>query len=109
SFPHGWIGCSVHSAAEAEDAARDGADYLLVGNVYETSSHPERPAKGLGLVRDAVGLGLPVIAIGGMDPARAAEARDAGAYGVAAIAALWWAPDPAIAALALLAPWSESA
>jgi thiamine monophosphate synthase len=97
----------VHSAAEAEDAARDGADYLLVGNVYHTSSHPERPAKGLGLIRDAAGLGLPVIAIGGMDPARAVEARDAGAYGVAAIAALWRAPDPAQATLALLAPWSE--
>ena len=108
SFPHGWIGCSVHSAAEAEDAARDGAEFLFVGNVYETSSHPGRPPKGLGLIRDAVGLGLPVIAIGGMDPARAVEARDAGAYGVAAIAALWRAPDPAVAALALLAPWSES-
>ena len=39
----------------------------------------------------------------------AAAVRDAGAYGVAAIAALWWAADPAAAALALLAPWSESA
>lgn len=109
SFPHGWIGCSVHSPAEAEEAARDGADYLLVGNVYETSSHPGRPGKGLGLVRDAAGLGLPVIAIGGMDAARAVAARDAGAYGVAAIAALWWSPDPAAAALALLAPWSDVA
>jgi thiamine-phosphate pyrophosphorylase len=106
-FLHGWIGCSVHSAAEAEEAARDGADYLLVGNVYETASHPGRPGKGLGLVRDAVGLGLPVIAIGGMDATRAPAAREAGAYGVAAIAALWWAPDPAAAALALLAPWSD--
>jgi thiamine monophosphate synthase len=34
--------------------------------------------------------------------------RDQGAYGVAAITSLWWAPDPAAAALALLAPWSES-
>ncbi len=107
TFPHGWIGCSVHSTAEAEEAARQGADYLLVGNVYETSSHPGRPGTGLGLVRDAAGLGVPVIAIGGMDAARAAAARDAGAYGVAAIAALWWAPDPAAAALALLSPWSE--
>jgi thiamine-phosphate diphosphorylase len=109
SFPNGWIGCSVHSAAEAEEAAREGADYLLVGNVYQTASHPGRPGKGLGLVRDAVGLGLPVIAIGGMDATRTAAAREAGAYGVAAISALWWAPDPAAAALALLAPWSEDA
>ena len=109
SLPHGWIGRSVHSAADAEEAAREGADYLLVGNVYETTSHPDRPAKGLDLVRAAASLGLPVIAIGGINAARATAAREAGAYGVAAIAALWRAPDPAAAALALLAPWSESA
>ncbi len=107
SFPRGWIGCSVHSAEEAEEAARAGADYLLVGNVHETPSHPARPPAGLGLVRQAATLGLPVIAIGGMDGGRAAAARDHGAYGVAAIRALWWAADPAAAALALLAPWSE--
>jgi thiamine-phosphate diphosphorylase len=107
SFPRGWIGCSVHTAAEAEEAARAGADFLLVGNVYQTPSHPGRPGAGLGLVRDTVRLGLPVIAIGGIDAARAALVRDEGAYGVAAIAALWRAPDPAAAALALLAPWSE--
>jgi thiamine-phosphate diphosphorylase len=108
AFPRGWIGRSVHSVVEAEEAARDGADYLMVGSVYETASLPGRPAAGLGLVREAVTLGLPVIAIGGMDPARAAEVRDQGAYGVAAIRAVWWAADPAAAALALLAPWSEA-
>ena len=43
----------------------------------------------------------------GVDAARAVEVRDAGAWGVAAIAALWGAPDPAAAALALLAPWAD--
>lgn len=107
SFPRGWIGRSVHSAAEAEEAARDGADYLIVGNVYETPSHPGRPGGGPRLVREVLSAGLPVIAIGGVNGARAAAMRDQGAYGVAAISALWWAPDPAAAALALLAPWSE--
>jgi thiazole tautomerase (transcriptional regulator TenI) len=109
SFPLGWIGRSVHSPQEAEAAAGEGADYLLVGNVYRTASHPDRPAGGLALVRDSVRLGLPVIAIGGIDPSRAAAVRDEGAYGVAAIAALWRAADPAAAALALLAPWTETA
>jgi thiamine-phosphate diphosphorylase len=108
SFPHGWIGRSVHSAHEAELAAEEGADYLVVGTVYQTSSHPGRPVGGLALVRDSARLGLPVIAIGGIDAGRAAEVRDVGAYGVAAIAALWWAADPAAAALALLAPWTET-
>lgn len=107
SFPAGWIGRSVHSAREAEEAAEEGADYLLVGNIYETASHRGLPGAGPALVRDATRLGLPVIAVGGIDAVRAAVVRDEGAYGVAAISALWWAPDPAAAALALLAPWSE--
>ena len=107
SFPRGWIGRSVHSAGEAELAAGEGADFLMVGNVYRTPSHPGRPGAGLALVRDSARLGLPVIAIGGVDPSRAVELRDEGAYGVAAIGALWGAADPAAAALALLAPWVE--
>jgi thiamine-phosphate pyrophosphorylase len=48
-----------------------------------------------------------VIAIGGIDAGRVPEVRAAGAYGVAAISALWRAADPAAAALALLASWTE--
>jgi thiamine-phosphate diphosphorylase len=108
-FPRGWIGRSVHSAGEAEQAAAEGANFLMVGSVYPTASHPGRSPGGLALVRDSVRLGLPVIAIGGIDAARAVEVRDQGAWGVAAISALWRAPDPAAAALALLAPWTEDA
>ena len=106
-LPAGWIGRSVHTEAEARAAVDEGADYLLVGNVYQTASHPGRPAVGLGLVRAVAALGRPVIAIGGIDAARAGDVRNAGAWGVAAIAALWRAPDPAAAALALLAPWAD--
>lgn len=108
-LPRGWIGCSVHDRAGAAAAVAEGADFLLVGAIYPTSSHPGRAAAGLGLVREAAALGRPVIAIGGIDAARAAEVREAGAYGVAAIGALWDAADPAGAALALLAPWVEDA
>jgi thiamine-phosphate diphosphorylase len=101
----GWIGCSVHSREEASIAMREGADFLVVGNVYPTDSHPGRQPAGLELLRDTVAYGVPVIAIGGITPERAAEAKEAGAYGVAAIRALWHAPDPAAATLALLEPW----
>jgi thiamine-phosphate diphosphorylase len=107
-FPQGWIGRSVHSASEAALAVDEGADFLMVGNVFQTASHPGRPAAGLDLVRAAASLGRPVIVIGGIDAARAAEARDAGAYGVAAISALWHASDSGAAALALLQPWVEA-
>ena len=106
-LPHGWIGRSVHDAGEAALAVEEGADFLVVGAIYPTSSHPGRPGAGLDLVRAVAALGRPVIAIGGIDAARAAAVRDAGAYGVAAIGALWDSADPAGAALALLAPWLE--
>lgn len=106
-LPHGWIGRSVHDPAEAAAAVDEGADFLVVGPVYPTASHPGRPGVGLALVQAAAALGRPVIAIGGIDPARAALVRDAGGYGVAAIGALWDSADPAGAALALLAPWLE--
>lgn len=108
-LPRGWIGRSVHDPAEAAAAVEEGADFLLVGSVYPTASHPGQAAAGLDLVRAAAALGRPVVAIGGMDPERAARVRDAGAYGVAAIGALWDAADPAAAAAALLAPWLEDA
>jgi thiamine-phosphate diphosphorylase len=104
---HGWIGRSVHSLHNAETAVSEGADFLVVGSVYETASHPGQPAVGLTLVRETAGLGRPVIAIGGITPERAIEVKDAGAYGVAAISALWLASDPAAATLAMLAPWMD--
>jgi len=105
-FPSGWIGRSVHSVVEARAAAEEGADLLLLGNIYETRTHPGRPGIGLEPLRQAAALGLPVIAIGGVTPDRVAALRDAGAWGIAAIRALWDSPDPYAAAVALLEPWS---
>jgi thiamine-phosphate pyrophosphorylase len=102
----GWIGCSIHTPEEATAAVKEGADFLVVGTVYESTSHPGRPAAGLDLVRDTSRLGIPIIAIGGITPARAQEVWEAGAYGIAAIRALWKAADPAAAALDLLRPWA---
>ncbi len=98
-----WIGCSVHDPTEAR-AARDAhAHYLVAGPVYHTASHPDAARAPLGLegLSEIVALGLPVIAIGGMTAERVPEVRDAGAYGVAAIRALWDAADPAGAARAM--------
>lgn len=100
--PEWWIGCSVHSLEEARTARDWGADYLLTGPVYHTATHPGGAPLGLGLLSDIVLLGPPVIAIGGMTPERARAATRAGAYGVAAIRAIWDAADPQEAASSLL-------
>ena len=102
-----WVGRSVHSIPEARAAVAEGADYLLLGNVFPTASHPGRAPLGLEAVREVSTLGLPVVAIGGITVARARELRVAGAYGVAAIRALWLADDPARAALAFLEEWTD--
>lgn len=104
----GWIGRSVHNLEEARAAVEEGADFLVLGNIYDTPSHPGRAALGTGKLREAASLGPPVIAIGGVTPERTPELKAAGAYGVAAIRALWHADDPAAATLSMLAPWVEA-
>jgi thiamine-phosphate pyrophosphorylase len=89
-----WIGKSVHDLAEADAAKAEGADYLLVGPVYHTATHPDRPPLGLEALGRIARLGIPVIAIGGIDAERAKDVKAAGAYGAAAIRALWESADP---------------
>ena len=99
----------MHSLEEATRARDEGADYLMVGAIFETASHPGQAAAGLALIEAITRLDLPIIAIGGMTAERACSVRDAGAYGLAAISALWNAENPAAAVPALLAPWMEEA
>ena len=98
------IGASVHSLAEARAAAPEGADFLLFGPVYDTPSKREYgPPQGLSaLERVASAVGLPVLAVGGVTPARVAEVTRAGASGVAVIAAILGAARPSDAVKAFL-------
>lgn len=102
---HGWIGRSVHSPDEARAAQDEGADYLVYGNVFATATHPGRAAAGLDALAAICAGPLPVIAIGGVTPENVAAVRAAGAWGAAAIRALWDADDPYAAARAMLEPW----
>ncbi|CAM9660871.1 unnamed protein product, partial [Phaeothamnion confervicola] len=44
------IGCSVHSVAAAAAAAAAGADYVQVGTMFETASHPGKEPEGTALM-----------------------------------------------------------
>jgi thiazole tautomerase (transcriptional regulator TenI) len=94
--PGARIGVSVHGEGEAR-ASLTGADYWLLGNVFETTSHPRRRGRGLGLIRSVATLrpGRPVIAIGGVTSDRVPEVVGAGAYGVAVLSGVWGSGDPA--------------
>lgn len=97
-----WIGKSVHDLPEAEAARASGADYLVVGPVFPTATHPGREPLGPARLAAIARLGLPTIAIGGVTPERIAAVRNAGVHGIAAIRALWDAADPATAARRML-------
>ena len=83
-----WIvGQSVHTPAEAQRASDAGADYVLFGTVFSGGSKGDVPeGERLATLTEAARVSrAPVIAIGGIDPARAARCITAGAAGVAAI------------------------
>jgi thiamine-phosphate diphosphorylase len=93
------IGASVHEPAEAWLAAAAGADFVVAGHVYPTESHPGAPGRGEDFLRTIVAAadGVPVIAIGGITPERAAAVAAAGAHGVAAIRGIWFGDAPGAA------------
>jgi len=79
-----WVGASCHDAAELARAARLGLDYVLLGPVLPTPTHPGRA--GLGweeFGRLAAASPLPVFALGGMRPEMLETARRHGAHGIA--------------------------
>ncbi|HYT71933.1 MAG TPA: thiamine phosphate synthase [Gemmatimonadales bacterium] len=96
--PGWWIGLSVHDLEQARAAQAAGAEYLLVGPVFATPTHPGVTPLGVERLAEIAKLGLPVIAVGGVTPDRIAALRAAAVYGVAAIRALWDATEPAQAA-----------
>jgi len=101
------IGASARTRPEAERAAADGADYLGVGPIREArGTKPDAPAPlGTAVILDLAGLGLPIIAIGGIRPGDVREIAEAGACGVAVISAVMGAPDIAAAARAFRDAW----
>ena len=96
----GTIGRSVHSVAGACEAAESGADFLLVGTMFATSSHPGEEPSGPGLLTriTAAGVTIPLLGIGGITEHNAGQVISAGAHGVAVITSILASDDPRRAA-----------
>ncbi|ASA20319.1 thiamine phosphate synthase [Paenibacillus donghaensis] len=102
--PYLRLGRSVHSPAEAAEAARQGADYCLFGHVFPTGSKPGQRERGLAELAEAVGCcRIPLIAIGGIRPEHAGQILAAGAAGIAVMSGICSAADPVAAAEAYYA------
>lgn len=90
----GCVAASCHDAGELRRAQALGLDFVVLGPVLPTASHPGLPGMGwqrFAQLREAVS--LPIYAIGGLGPDDIAIARAHGAQGVAGIGKLWPHPD----------------
>ncbi|MEQ9546058.1 MAG: Nudix family hydrolase [Marinobacter sp.] len=85
-----WLGVSCHSAAEVAHAEVIGADYVTLGPISPTSSHPGAPVMGWeSFRRQVAAAGVPVYALGGLTSEDGEIARGLGAQGAAGIS-FWW-------------------
>jgi thiamine-phosphate pyrophosphorylase len=93
------IAASVHSRDEAVAAEEAGADWIVFGPVYDTPSKRRYGApQGIDkLEAVAKTVRVPVVAIGGITPARVPEVLAAGARGVAVISGILAVASPAAA------------
>jgi 8-oxo-dGTP diphosphatase len=79
-----WVGASCHTADEIVRAGELQLDYALLSPVLPTPTHPENPGLGWAEFSQRIaGNTLPVFALGGMKIEVLADAKDAGAHGIA--------------------------
>jgi len=86
----GLVGVSCHDAGEMERARAVGADFVVLGPVLPTPTHPG--AAGLGWTQFAALLEdcpLPVYALGGLVPADLETAWRHGAHGISMMRSAW--------------------
>jgi thiamine-phosphate pyrophosphorylase len=81
------VGVSCHSMQEALKAEAGGADYILLGPIFDTpSKRPYGPPLGLNKLSEVANhIRIPLLALGGITVARVRPCLDAGATGIAAI------------------------
>ncbi len=81
------LGVSCHSLEEAKSAQAAGANYILLGPIFETPSKlPFGPPLGLSILRKVTQeSSIPVLALGGITPDRVSQCLENGAAGIGGI------------------------
>ncbi|MDA8127280.1 MAG: thiamine phosphate synthase [Betaproteobacteria bacterium] len=93
--PGKFIGASCYQDIELALAAQAaGADYVAFGSFFASPTKPAAPRASLDLLREAAPrIAVPLVAIGGITRANAAQLLDAGADSLAVSSGLFDAPD----------------
>ncbi len=94
------IGLSIDDPAQTPAADPAHLDYVAHGPFASTGTKADAgsPVGGKGIARVRAQTALPLVAIGGIDAANAADAIEAGADGISIISAIMAATDPKAAA-----------
>lgn len=96
------IGRSIHSLEEAILCEKEGADYLLYGHIFETTSKADLLPRGVKqLEQICKNVIIPVIAIGGITPDTIDRLRQTNVNGVAVMSYVMGSNDPKHALLKL--------
>ncbi|AUM95954.1 MULTISPECIES: thiamine phosphate synthase [Clostridium] len=83
------VGVSIHSVSEAIEAMNLGATYITAGHIFATDCKKDLPPRGLSFLSSVCSsVNIPVYAIGGISPANAEKAINAGAEGVCIMSGL---------------------
>jgi thiamine-phosphate pyrophosphorylase len=94
--PDRIVGMSCYDDyARALAAVAGGADYVAFGSFFASAVKPQARRADVSLLGRAQHLGVPLVAIGGIDATNAAALIDAGAHAVAVISAVFGARDVA--------------
>lgn len=88
------IGLSAHTVEEAILAEKNGADYIGVGAVFNTSTKSDAASVDLDTLRDICSsVNIPVVAIGGINEDNIIDLKGSGIDGVAIISAIFAKSD----------------
>jgi thiamine-phosphate pyrophosphorylase len=102
--PNKIIGISAHTVEEALLAQENGADYIGVGAIFNTTTKPDANTVSMETLKKICSaVAIPVVAIGGITKHNILELSGTGVDGVAVVSALFAQQDVENAARELLA------
>lgn len=106
--PDAIIGVSCYAdPTRARRLAVAGASYLAFGSMYPSTTKPGAPPADPAVFAAVANLGLPCVAIGGIDATNAPALVRSGADLLAVIGAVFDAPDPGAATRAIAAAFDH--